>query len=506
MTRKGKADIIFTLLYTRFFCRTRLFCRYWGRNMKKNGALCLILILLLMILCCPVAVGAQETQPEQTDTPVISVNSCHSLDANMALLGSAQLVDNAKAAVLFEANSETLMYAWNADSQMYPASLVKILTALIAVEKGDLSDTLIVSESAVSSVPYDAVSAELQPGEQLALEDLLYCLLVGSANDAAVVIAEHISGSHGAFVQEMNAYAQALGCTGTNFTNAHGLHDEAQYTTARDIAKILYEALQNDTFRTIFTTNKYSVSATNKSEERSLSSGNSLLDTSSKLYYDARVIGGRTGVTGDGRRCLAAAAESNGMQLISIVMGAESVYQEDGYSAVSVGGYHETTALLDAGFNGYKSAQVLYANQALKQYTVENGDCDVIVGPKISVSTILPEKASSAELSFRFTDASLSAPVEPDQKVSDVEVWHGNMCVAQAELFAMNAVRLANVPSEDNLVQKRYTDPILVLWITLALIAGAVLTVVALRLTGRIRMLILKKRSKRYRRDRRRSR
>lgn len=474
--------------------------------MKKNCALCLVLIYLLTFLCCPVSVDAQEMQPEQAEPPMVSVNSCHSLDASTALLGSTQLVDNVKAAVLFEANSETLMYAWNADTQMYPASIVKILTALIAVEKGNMSDLLTVSESAVSAVPYDAVSAKLQPGEQLTLEDLLYCLLVGSANDGAVVIAEHISGSHSLFVEEMNAYAKALGCAGTNFTNAHGLHDDAQYTTARDAARILNKALQNDAFRTIFTANKYSVPATNKSEERSLSSGNSLLDTSSKLYYDPRVIGGRTGVTGDGRRCLAAAAESNGMLLISVVMGAESVYQEDGYSAVTIGGYHETSALLDAGFNGYKSAQVLYANQALKQYSVTNGECDVIAGPQISVSTVLPESASSAELSFRFADAALTAPIEIGQKVSDVEIWHGNMCLGQAELFAMNTVRAADIPPEDDIGQERNTGGLLVLWITLALMAGAALTVIVLRFAAWIRVFTSKKRSKRYRRDRRRSR
>lgn len=458
---------------------------------------------MIVFSCFPFSVSAQSVSAEDVQA---TISSCHSLDANTALLGETQLVDNVKSAVLFEATSQTLMYAWNADAQVYPASLVKILTAMIAVEKGDLSDTVIVSESAVSAVPYDAVSVELQPGEQLTLEDLLYCLLVGSANDAAVVIAEHISGSHSAFVQEMNSYASALGCTGTNFTNAHGLHDEAQYTTARDAARILHKAIQNDTFKSVFTATKFTVPATNKAEERSLESGNFLRDTSSKLYYDARVIGGRTGVTEDGRRCLAAAAESNGMLLISVVMGAESVYQEDGYSAVSIGGYKETSALLDAGFTGYKSAQVLYANQTLRQYTVANGECDVVVGPRVSVSTVLPEDVSSADLTFRYSDTQLSAPVEIGQKVTDVEIWHGNMCVAQTELFAMNSVRQAVQASAADAENEHDQDGMLVLWIVLAVIGVFVFVVVGLRTARWIHMLVLKRRSKRYRRNRRRSR
>lgn len=472
--------------------------------MKKIGIFCLSLIFLVSILCSPGSVLVQNVGAEEAVTAV--ANTCHSLDANSALLGEIQLVDNVKTAVLFEATSGTLMYAWNADTQMYPASFVKILTALIASERGNLSDTVVVSESAVSAVPYNAVSAELQPGEQLTLEDLLYCLLVGSANDAAVVIAEHISGSHNAFVQEMNMYASALGCTGTNFTNAHGLHDDAQYTTARDAARILNKAIQNDIFKAIFTATKFTVPATNKSEERSLESGNFLRDTTSKLYYDARVIGGRTGVTEDGRRCLAAVAESNGMVLISVVMGAESVYQEDGYSAVSIGGYKETTALLDAGFTGYKSAQVLYANQTLRQYTVANGDCDVIAGPQVSVSTVLPESVSSSDLSFRYSDSQLSAPVEIGQKVSNVEIWHGNMCVAQAELFAMNSVNATTQKPDEDTKRENDQSGLVVLWIVLAIVGTIAVIIISLRIVKKIRIVALKKRSKQYRRSRRRSR
>lgn len=475
--------------------------------MKIILTICILLCFIIHPMTTLVSGSpiAENTVPQEgSDT--VAINTCHTFDATSTLLGSQKLFDNAKAAILYEATSETLMYTMNPDERMYPASLVKIMTALIAVEKGALSDSVIVTESAISSLPIDAVSADLVADEQISLEDLLYCLLVGSANDAAVVIAEHISGSQNAFVQLMNQYAQELGCTGTQFTNAHGLHNADQYTTARDAARILDAAMKNEVFRSIFTAVKHTVPATNKSEERNLGSNNSLMDTTSKLYYDPRVIGGRTGVTEDGRRCIAVAAENNGMLLISVVLGSETTYQEDGYSAISVGGYHETTTLLDAGFNGYKSAQILFANQALKQCDVVNGSSDVILGSQVSVSAVLPENVTAADLSLRYSELELHAPVAAGQKVSSVQVWHGNMCVAEADLYALNSVE-----STDSVKITQDTEVdngkwVTVLWIILGTIGVVAVIPVLIRVISRIRLMAAKNRSKRYRRSRRRSR
>lgn len=466
--------------------------------MKKTSVLFILLCLIATWIAIPVF-GTTENLDNA------SPNTCHTLDASSALLGSGKLIENAKSAIVFESNSKTLMYALNPDEQMHPASLVKILTALIASEEGNMDDIVTVSESAISSMPNDAVSAKLVTGEQIRLEDLLYCLLVGSANDAAVVIAEHISGNQNAFIQRMNEYAKSLNCTGTQFTNPHGLHNADQYTTARDVARILDAAMQNEIFRSIFTTTSHTVPATNLSEERNLGTNNSMMDTASKLYYDARVIGGRTGVAGDGRRCIATAAESNGMLLITVVMGSETEYQEDGYSAIRVGGYHETTALLNAGFNGYKSAQILSADQALVQCDVLNGDSDVILGSQVSVSAVLPETVSAGDLSFRYADNQLQAPIEKGQAVSSVQVWHQNMCVAEAELIAMNSVKLDDhvQPFVDEEGDK---DGQTFLWILLV-VCGVAAAVYAITIaTRKFKSALVKNRSKQYRRSRRRSR
>ncbi len=477
--------------------------------MIKRTATCLFLCIMAVCICLPGRTYAAQVQnesvPDTQEPPVVSANSSYGLDAGSALLGIGQIVENIDSAFVYETNSDTLMYAWNPDTQIYPASLVKIMTGLIAVTEGDLDDVITVTESAVSSVPSDAVSAELKVDEQLTLRDLLYCMLMGSANDAAAVIAEHIGGSQEAFVQKMNERAANLGCRGTNFTNVHGLHNEAQYITARDAAKILDAALDNEVFWEIFVAFKYSVEKTNKSEFRNLETGNSLVDSTSSLYYDERVLGGRTGVSEDGKRCLAAVSQSNGMRIISVVMGAESVYEEDGYTAITVGGYLETKKLLDAAFNGYKTAQILYENQALIQSRVPNGDSDVVLGSQVSVSTVLPENVGVNDLSLQFNTKPLEAPIAKGENLSHLQIWYGSMCVAETDLYAMNSVRVMGQQAGLDPSEERSGLPVVVV-IVLWIVTIAVVAVLTIRFAGRIRLLLIRNRSRKYRRSRRRNR
>ena len=479
--------------------------------MKKFGIFSLVFIFMVSV--CSLSVYAQAAagseSEQQTSTvatvPQVQVTESFGIDSKVTMLGEKRLVKNLKSAIIYEANSDTLMYTWNADNQMFPASFVKIITALVAITEGNLQDVVTVSEGAVASVPLGAVSAELVPGEEITLEDLLYCLLLGSANDAAVVIAEHISGSEAAFVELLNKFAEELGCKDSHFINAHGLHSQQQYTTARDSARILAAAIENEAFYKIFTATKYTVNETNKSPLRNLISGNLLMDPASKLYYDSRVVGGRTGVTEDGRRCLATVAENNGMQLITVVMGADSVYQEDGTSAISIGGYQETTALLDAGLSGYKTAQILYNGQVLRQFDVENGNSSLLVGTDASVTTILPENATLNDLSFQYRDVHYEAPIEKGEKVSVLEVWHQNMCVAKVDLLAMNAVSVKQVDSNDSTDKQMNALPT-VISIIIGVIVLAFAGLFSIRMYGKIRFMLAKKHSRQYRRSRRRSR
>ena len=469
-----------------------------------------LLIIGLLFFGNPVfALSLDETTAETTEATapmdmVTEINSIHGIDANNALLGMEKIVNNARSAIVYEANSETLMYAWNPDVQMYPASLVKIMTVLLAIENTEMTDLVTVTQEAISSVPSDAVSAKLLPGEKLSVQDLLYCILLSSASDACVAIAEHVGGSEQGFVDMMNQYATDMGCTGTHFTNSHGLHDDDQIMTARDCARILSAAMKREEFRKIFAADDYMIEKTNLSENRRITSGNYMKDTNSKLYYDSRVVGGRTGVTQDGRRCLATAAERNGMQLITVVMGSESVYQEDGASAISIGGYRETTKLLDVCLDGYKTVQLLFENQSIRQIPMASGDSDLVIGPQVSVATVLPVDITTADLVYRYADQPLTLPITPGQHVSDLQIWHGSMCVAQTEMYALNGVRVAEQASQQ--VNEDDTDGAAWIFWLLLIVFVVVVVVIFVRYSGKIRSYFRKRRNRRHSRDRRRNR
>lgn len=475
--------------------------------MKRLAATFLVLCLLLTLVLplMPVRAFALDPQPG-TDHQ----NTWNTLDAPVSVLGSGKLIDNAAAVILYEANSDTLMYDWNADVQVYPASMVKILTALIAIDYGRLTDMVTVDKNVLDTVPYDAVSADLQEGETLSLEDLLYCMMVGSANDAAAVIAAHISGTQAAFVEEMNRYALDLGCTGSHFTNVHGLHDKEQYTTARDVARILSAAMKNDYFSELFCAVSYTVPQTNKSDARKLTTSNHLISKEiEEIYFDARVIGGRTGVTTDQKRCLAAVSEVNGMQLISVVMGAASQYAADGYTIELYGSFSETSKLLDHASGGYRCTQVLFDGQVLRQRPVIGARNNLMLGSTSSLFAVLPTNITSADLVYQYTDANdeFRVPIQKGEILSYVEVWYGGVRVAQAQLQAMNDV---NTVSFDDPLAGADQDNGWI-WLVLLIIIVAVFAVftgiaISKRLNRGMKRAAAKKRSRGYRRSRRRSR
>ena len=407
--------------------------------MKKLG----VIFLVILYLLCMIPVSAAEVQD---DTSVISGSS--TLDGQVPILGNQLIDSNMKSAILYEFNSDTLMYAYNADEKLPPSSLLKILTALIAIEKGALSDAVTVQESVLATLDEDAAKVKLAIDEVVTVKDLIYCMMVASGNDAAVVLADHILGSQEAFVAEMNRYSAELGCVNTNFTNVHGLHDENQYTTARDVARILSKAIQNDEFGAKY----YTVPATNKAEERHLSSQNYLINNDDDVnYYDERVTGSRTAIANDRSRAIASVAELNDMKLICVVMGADSQYEDDGYSVRVYGGYNETKKLLDLAFTGYKTAQLLFPNQVILQKTVMNGGSDVSVGTLDGAFSVIPNNITETSLAYRYiNEVPLSAPIEKGQRVSTLQIWCGNVCVSQNDLYAMNSVKHVNNMFEDN--------------------------------------------------------
>ena len=236
----------------------------------------------------------------------------------------------AAAGLLIDLDTDQVLYEQNADGQRYPASITKIMTALLTLEavgRGelDLSTVVTVDAAALKDLTSDSSTANLKAGEEITVHDLLYCLMLASANEAANILAMTVCGDIPTFVERMNQRAQELGMTGTHFMNPHGLHNSEHYSTAWDIYRMAKEAMTHAAFREIVSTARYVVPATNMSGERVLLNTNALL-TSAKFpgYTFSGTIGIKTGSTGEAGYCLVAAAKKKGHTLVSVVLGADN--------------------------------------------------------------------------------------------------------------------------------------------------------------------------------------
>lgn len=430
----------------------------------KNFCLLLCLILLLQTVSVPVF-AAEETDPsestvETTAAPEETIdpaeipevefgsasvsNGCRTINGMNPMAGSERILETAQAAFVYEVNTQTVIYGYNPDAKLYPGSLAKILTALVALENGKMDDPVTFSTQWNSSLPLRAQVANLKEGEEVTLGDLLYWMMLESANDAALNIAGHIGGSQDKFVEMMNQKAAELGCTGSRFVNAHGLDHDEQYTTARDITKIVQAAVQNEEFKTIFGSLTYQMPATNKVEkERKVETDNHMMyQMILSKFFDERVTGGKTSSTAESGSSLVCTAESKGMSLIIVVMGAERRYYDNG-NVDYYGNFDEMVGLLEFTFPNYKIARVLYPDMALTQFPVLGGECQVVAQPDIAVNSVVPVNCSLDNLIFRYSveGGGLKAPIEIGQKIGTVQVWYRTSCVTESEVYAMNSVR-----------------------------------------------------------------
>ena len=229
----------------------------------------------------------------------------------------------AESAVVIEASTGTILYNKDMDQVNYPASITKIMTALLTVENCAMDEVVTYSYYATHSIEVGSSSIGTTEGEELTVEESLYALLLMSANECGNGLAEHIAGSVEAFADMMNAKAAELGCTNTHFVNPHGLPDDNHYTTAHDMALILKAALQNEHFVRIAGTAKYNMRATNKDDEITYMTNHHYMIAPYRgvtRYLDDTVIAGKTGYTDLAMGTLVTAAERNGMTLLVVTM------------------------------------------------------------------------------------------------------------------------------------------------------------------------------------------
>ena len=276
--------------------------------------------------------AAEETAETQTSS--ISTNS---------ISGWPQGPDiTSTAAMIMEDSTQTTVYAKNMDQVLYPGATVKVMTTLLTLENAQLSDQVTMTATGVSGVTDGGASISAQLDEVFTVEQCLYAIMLASANDVALQIAEQIGGSVDGFVQMMNNRAVELGCTNTVFTNPTGLPDENQHTTAHDMALITKAAIDNESFRAIAETTSYTIPATNVSGgERVLTNNFSMLNNTNASYYQY-CLGGREGYTEASGSTLVCEASKNNMKLVCIVLNGASGVTDD-----------EAIALLNYGFDNF---------------------------------------------------------------------------------------------------------------------------------------------------------
>lgn len=284
------------------------------------------------------------------------------LSSNLAVFAAPPQV-SAPAAILIDSESGRVLYEKNADAKMYPASTTKVMTGLLASEYKNLDEQVTASPNVVK-IERGSSQIYINPGEILTMRQLLYALMLSSANDAAIAIAEHLGGSIDGFVTLMNERAQNLGAVNTHFVNPNGLHDDNHYTTARDLSIIAREGMKNPIFREIVGTFQYVIPATNKQVERNyLTNGNKLISKVNNKYKYEYAIGIKTGYTTKSEHCLVGGAKKDNLELISVVLGDSKDFM-----------YPDSIALFEYGFANFKKLEILKKDMIVTTVNIENGD------------------------------------------------------------------------------------------------------------------------------------
>ncbi|MBE6992314.1 MAG: D-alanyl-D-alanine carboxypeptidase [Ruminococcaceae bacterium] len=392
----------------------------------------------------------------------------------------------AKAALLIDADSGTVLLSQNADERLYPASLTKIMTCLIALERGVLEDEITVSENAITEgLSIYGSTADLLAGEVLTLEQLLYCMMVASANEACNVIAEYISGSISDFVELMNRKAAELGCENTHFVNPHGLHDDNHYTTANDLLKITRAAMENDVFIDICSTSSKEIAPTNMYGTRYLMTTNFLLSEQKQAgYYYEYARGIKTGHTTPAGLCLVSTAEKDGITLISVVLGAEIVYNDDGTSTQMH--FAETKRMFEWGFENFRSTTVISAADPVAQVPViMSSEVDsVIVHADRDIVAVLPKTYDEEKLVTDITifydegeegtGRELIAPVEQDAVVGEMTVSYDGTELGKVNLLSLTAVERSEIMYGYDKIKGFFTQG----WVKLVLVGFVALLLI----------------------------
>ena len=322
------------------------------QNNKKYFFRIFSLILILSFFCSSTVNATDyKKQAEERKSMEIQSNSYYNWPLGPAI--------GAQAAILMDANTGSILYAKNIHEQLYPASITKLLSTYISVQECDLSEMVTFSEAAVHSINWwEDANMGVYPGSSLTLEEVLYGILVGSANEAAYAIAEHVSGNLEDFASLMNKTAKELGCINSNFVTPNGIHDENHYTTAYDMALIAKAFFSDETLTKMSATTRFDVPVNEtQTREGIILTAKSQLHPGKPYSYSA-LVGTKTGYTDYARQTLVSCAEKNGLKLICVILKEEMPAQ-----------YTDTIELFNYGFDNFEA---VHLNEIDNPYSIDN--------------------------------------------------------------------------------------------------------------------------------------
>lgn len=318
-------------------------------------------------------------------------------------------------ACVIDIDTGRILAAKNENEKSEPASITKIMTALIALENADIKKVVTIPGAAAG---VEGSSIYIKAGEKYSLEDLLYGLMLRSGNDAATAIAIDVAGSVDAFVEKMNQKAQELGCTGTHFNNPHGLPDEKHYTTAHDMALITAAALRNDTFVKIVSTKNYTAEPDGAGETRSWQNKNKLL-----WQYEG-AIGVKTGYTKSAGKTYVGAAERNGIRIAVVVLGAKDMWGD-------------AATLLDDAFASYQQVDLIKDGQSTGVTPVLEGLSSEVEGiTEGSLSKTLTKEEQERIVTKCVYQTPLYAPVAKGDIIGSMQVYLDDEMIGSVPIVA----------------------------------------------------------------------
>jgi len=363
---------------------------------------------------------------------------------------------SSKAVVLLDTGTGNVLFAKSENEKVYPASTTKIMTVLLAIEaieagKVSPSDPVTAGANINAGLSDDGSTSGIVTGETMSLENLLYCAMLSSANEACNVIAEYIGGDIPTFIGMMNARAKELGCTGTNFANTHGYPDYNHYTTASDLGKIALEAYKHPLFMEISNTVTKTIPATNMSDARSISNTNGLINNDSELYpgyYYEYAKGIKTGHTNDAGYCLVSSATKDGVSLLCVVMGGIAIEKVD---KMEYSNFTDSVAVYNWAFENFSYRNILETTDLIKDIPVKLGkDADyVTVRPETAVKALMANDEDNSSFEQQITIYSedsgeeLSAPIEAGTVLGEISILRDGIVYGSSKLVACSSVEVS---------------------------------------------------------------